>query len=758
MNQPERKTKVAILGGGIAGLATAYELIAQPQGQERYDITVYQMGWRLGGKGASGRNPDAGERIEEHGLHVWSGFYENAFALMRRCYPQLRRVPGKDPLATVFPAPDQPEVSPAFRQHNCEVIEEFINGEWLDWVQVTPSNSLLPGSGRELSLWDSFKIALGWMVDLIEDLIDPSRFAGASAGRPLPEWVVAIVKEIKAEAEHLFGKGQDGIAAQAPAPAPAPEAKASLLVVLERDFVQLALQIAAKLETHPVDHPAASHRAIDWLIGSFLKWLGEWLGDALMKDTVLRRLFILVDMIGTTIRGVIRDGVLVHGTPVIDHYDFRQWLQLHGAHDVTAYSGLVRGYYDYCFAYEHGDPSKPSMAAGTALLHLSRLTMQDSGAIFWKMQAGMGDTVFTPLYLVLRDLGVKFEFFHEVKDLHLSRDKFSVERIDLEVQATVTEAAKQRVHTVQGRDYSGSYWPLVDVKDLPCWPSAPLYEQLAEGPVLREKRVDLECPWADWDGVGARTLVCGQDYDLAVLAMSLGPLKYVTKELMDASTSWRNMVEQLKTTQTVGVQIWCKSNWQQLGWEYQTPLITAYAQPIQTWGDFSQVLPREAWPADNAPGSVSYLCGNLPDPEHIPDFSDHAFPRVQYERVRSMAWQWLSDNADDIWPKASPSFDPTGINWNELYDPKNGGNPARFNAQWFRANISPSERYVLCVPKDKDVRMKQGKTPFANLYVAGDYVYTGILGSIEASVMTGMMASRAISGFPQKIFGEVVAE
>ena len=50
--------------------------------RDRYDVTVYQPGWRLGGKGASGRGP--ADRVEEHGLHVWMGFYENAFALMRR--------------------------------------------------------------------------------------------------------------------------------------------------------------------------------------------------------------------------------------------------------------------------------------------------------------------------------------------------------------------------------------------------------------------------------------------------------------------------------------------------------------------------------------------------------------------------------------------------------------------------------------------------------------------------------------------------
>ncbi len=192
---------------------------------------------------------------------------------------------------------------------------------------------------------------------------------------------------------------------------------------------------------------------------------------------------------------MIRDGVLVHGTTVIDRYDFRQWLQLHGAHDTTAYSGLVRGYYDYCFAYERGDPSRPSMAAGTALLHLMRLTMQDTGAIFWKMQAGMGDTVFTPLYLVLRDLGVKFEFFQEVKDLHLSPDKVFVERIDVEVQATVTDEARKQVHTVQGRDYSGEYWPLVRRQGSPVLAGhAPLRPALRRGRSSRRSESTWSVP------------------------------------------------------------------------------------------------------------------------------------------------------------------------------------------------------------------------------------------------------------------------
>jgi uncharacterized protein with NAD-binding domain and iron-sulfur cluster len=76
-------TRVAILGGGAGALSAAFAL-TQAGG---YDITVYQMGWRLGGKGASGRRLDDGSgRDQEHGLHVPGGFYHNALGLLRDVY------------------------------------------------------------------------------------------------------------------------------------------------------------------------------------------------------------------------------------------------------------------------------------------------------------------------------------------------------------------------------------------------------------------------------------------------------------------------------------------------------------------------------------------------------------------------------------------------------------------------------------------------------------------------------------------------
>src|SRR6266508_6709403 len=81
---PRRPVRVAIVGGGCAGVAAAWHLSRQPG----YEVHVYERRWRLGGKGASVRDKDG--RIRDHGLHIWLGFYENAFRMARECYAEVR--------------------------------------------------------------------------------------------------------------------------------------------------------------------------------------------------------------------------------------------------------------------------------------------------------------------------------------------------------------------------------------------------------------------------------------------------------------------------------------------------------------------------------------------------------------------------------------------------------------------------------------------------------------------------------------------
>ena len=50
------RIRVAIVGGGCAAMSAAFEL-TRPEHAARYQVVVYQLGWRLGGKGASRRGP-----------------------------------------------------------------------------------------------------------------------------------------------------------------------------------------------------------------------------------------------------------------------------------------------------------------------------------------------------------------------------------------------------------------------------------------------------------------------------------------------------------------------------------------------------------------------------------------------------------------------------------------------------------------------------------------------------------------------------
>ena len=60
----DERIRVAVLGGGAGALAAVWGLVNSPDA-DRYDVTVYQLGWRLGGKARSGRNPEVADRVEQ---------------------------------------------------------------------------------------------------------------------------------------------------------------------------------------------------------------------------------------------------------------------------------------------------------------------------------------------------------------------------------------------------------------------------------------------------------------------------------------------------------------------------------------------------------------------------------------------------------------------------------------------------------------------------------------------------------------------
>jgi uncharacterized protein with NAD-binding domain and iron-sulfur cluster len=96
------KRRVLVLGAGLGALSAVARLTATPELRARYEITVVTPGWRVGGKGASGRNERHHQRVEEHGLHVFFGWYHNTFRLLREVYAEWGRVPFERAFSPVY--------------------------------------------------------------------------------------------------------------------------------------------------------------------------------------------------------------------------------------------------------------------------------------------------------------------------------------------------------------------------------------------------------------------------------------------------------------------------------------------------------------------------------------------------------------------------------------------------------------------------------------------------------------------------------
>jgi uncharacterized protein with NAD-binding domain and iron-sulfur cluster len=466
----------------------------------------------------------------------------------------------------------------------------------------------------------------------------------------------------------------------------------------------------------------------------------------------VRRAAIGLDVWLTALRGMLADGVFTRGFDVINNEDLRAWLTRHGGDPVLCVnSAPVHAMYSQLFAFEDGIPSRPNLEAGTALRWIMRMSFAYRGGVMYRMQAGMGDAVFAPLYQVLARRGVRFAFFHRVEDI--GADAQGVSTVRMTVQATLA---------------NGDYRPLVDVKGLPCWPDAPDYGQIvpAQAALMQAYAVDLESWWSDWparyrEAFGAdlprRVLERGRDFDQVVLGLPVATLPLVAPGLLKASPALAASAAALRTVPTQACQIWLDHTTRELGWadqpQGQEPILTNFSMPYDTWAAMSQVLPSEDWAAHAPqPASVQYFCGAmaLPGLAELPPQSDAGFPARAASQAKANALELLKGRIGALWPAASQGFP-----WQWLVDPERGAGPARFDRQYWRANVDPSERYVLSVAGSSASRLDTSGSGLPKLFLAGDWLKTGLdSGCVEAAVMSGMQASRAISGFPETIPGD----
>jgi len=691
----ERATpiRVSIVGGGCAAMATAFEL-TRPEHEGRYEVTVYQVGWRLGGKGASGRGP-AG-RIEEHGLHVWMGWYENAFRIMRECYTELTGDP--DAWRRVFvPASE------------IMVTDQSGDGDWEPWGRIFPPAPGLPG--------DAPSCAVPWTV-------------GAYLQRTL-----ALLRSLLAELAPELGTprsvpGQTGIDTT-PSPRRVSDALRRLGEMGEIATLAGMSQAIAFLDLLAGSLPDLPAPSIVRFLDALGRHARQMLEARLSERPELRRVWHVADLALATIRGQLRGGLLTdpRGFDALDEYDCREWLRLNGASEAALASGYLRGLYDLGFAYQDGNPDTPRVAASQALRGFLRAFFTYRGAFFWKMQGGMGDVVFAPLYEVLRRRGVRFHFFHRLTNVRLGDGDPHVAGLDFDVQARL-------------RTETEHYEPLVSVGTMPCWPSHPDWSQLEDGPRWRDEGRNFESHW-DRRAVEQRTLHVGRDFDFVVLGVGLGEIPHVCGELVSRDPRWREMVENVGTVATQAFQLWLDADMAQLGWRHGPVTLSGFVEPFDTWADMTHLAEMEAWP--RRPAAIAYFCSVLPDGEGDP--TDPTWPDRRRDEVRRNAIRFLDRDVVHLWPNAHAQ--PGTFRWDLLLNPMSGLGPygsARFATQHWTANVNPSDRYTLALPGTAKYRISPLDRTYDNLTICGDWTDCGFnSGCVEAAVMSGRLAAHALS-------------
>ena len=116
--------------------------------------------------------------------------------------------------------------------------------------------------------------------------------------------------------------------------------------------------------------------------------------------------------------------------------------------------------------------------------------------------------------------------------------------------------------------------------------------------------------------------------------------------------------------------------------------------------------------------------------------------------------EFLRSDMGPVWGSADGGgTDP--FDFGVLVDATGAKGQDRLKAQYWRANIQPTERYTLSLAGSMKYRLAADESGFLNLALAGDWIRNGIdAGCVEATVMSGMQASRAICGVPKVVIGE----
>lgn len=743
--------RVAIVGGGCAGLATAWQLHRLNQQRQQlearfqqgdadarqqlrdwpvYAIDVYEADHKLGGKGASERDADG--RIIDHGLHVWLGFYENAFRLMREVYAEAAAL-GLGPAAPklqdrlvfatfdeAFRAEPHIGVASARRDGSTEVWSGF-----LPPMKGEPGTPLDEGS-NPFTWWGYAARALALVRALMLSTVAPA--AGETQRSSLDEAV---------ELDFEFDPSRS--------PAVLLERLTQLLRAGALTTVAGLLQGVTLLENWLRDGNPAPQLAprIFRFIEALATQTRRQLRDLAGLDEVLRRKTEIIDLVMTILVGLWRDRVYFspRGLDAIDGIDYREWLRKHGATRGAIESPLITGIYDLVFGYRDGRHDRPALSAGQAIRGALRMFFTYRGSMFWRLNAGMGEVMFAPLLRVLVQAGVRFHFGHSLAAIGFDSDTRPQRVLSLQFE---TVAAGQPLSVVAAHD---KHWPL---DHLGCWPTA--------------DRSALIRDWPSDAGPGLLRLDADQHFDAVVFAHGIdafvqacgetaSPAEAPRSSFFTSQPQWDAMRRSVRSVATCSAQVWLSRGIDDLGWQRGAVVVAGLAAPIhaagriayETWADMTHTLATERRWRASAPGrqpdaadqarSVAYFCGVVDESLVKDGKADQAARQALADLLRQgMAPYWPALEGEDA------SHLLVGAD-GRLAGLQSMEGPVVV------VNAHGSARYTQALPSSGVSRLSPLGPWFDNATIAGDWTDAGFNGGcVETAVMSGLLAAHAISG------------